>query len=751
MKLSVIIPAHNEESNITNALEKISAYLNKKHFDYEIIVSEDGSNDNTLQIANEFAINNKRVSVIHSTKRLGKGGGILNGFKHSHGDIAAFIDADLSSGPNELGKVIEAVKSGNDVAIASRSMRQSKIIKDRPLVRKIAAKGMNFLVNRMFDLSISDTQCGLKAFKRETLQKILPKITKKGFEFDVELLLLAKGAGMKIKEVPIVWEHKQETAKISSLPFSPALKISLGLFNLWSKKSFNKYDMFFFLFLAFFVAFASMFLGKSIGADEGTHLAITAFFYNFIHDYLRNPTISFSKIYNYTIYYLVRYPKLSLYYPPGFYVTAALISYIFGLTDVVAAATGLIFGVLTILCVYYFGRKFIDRKTGIIAAIIFSLIPIVFDLSVRAMLDLSYLMFFMLSLIFYLFAFHTGKAKHFIYAALLFAIGFMFKQNILILGPIIFIYALITSRKHILPVLLSFLIVAILIAPYMIFAYKSGLLAVMLKSSLRVTGYDLSSPQFTTIRGWLYYPQQLAMNYLSYPVLIAAVVSLAYYSFKKEKYWKLLLIWFFSIYLLFTVIPNKTGRYLLPAIPALLFPLSYYISKLPKVISITTLAASLVLILYTSYLILLPNFYYTTNYGAIAATTLKKDGNVLLLDEQESWFYSSAFIFEFMRQDTNVSHSVVRPCDLNVFNPENVTSFINANGIRYVISTNSTTSPLSDSLPVLHLVKIFNDKNTTMYVYENMKYTLEKKNCNYICITNQWICANVSTPTDALR
>lgn len=740
MKLSVIIPAHNESHNIQNALEKISSHLDAKKYNYEILVSEDGSTDDTFKIASDFSKRNSKVKVIHSRKRLGKGGGIIQGFKKAKGDIIAFIDADLSSGTSELEKVIGAVRRGSDLAIASRHMPQSKITTDRPFFRRIAARGMNLLVNAMFDFSIVDTQCGLKAISKDALDKILPKISHTGFEFDVEFILRAKQAGLKIAEVPITWGHRQETAKISGIPIKTIYKTGSGLFSLWLRDSFTKCDLLFLLFLLLFIGSASFVIGKTIDPDEGTHLTITAFFFNFVHDYFGHPTLSFSKIYNYAIAYLVRYPKLSLYYPPGFYFTAALFSKIFGLSIITAAVTGLLFAVLTILLVYYIGRKFVDKKVGIVAALMFAIIPTVFYLSVRAMLDISYLFFFLLSLVFYLFAMRSGKNRYFILAAIIFGLGFLFKQNIIILAPVILLYSLAADRKHLKKIFLSFLIAAVIMTPYLIFLYKSGLLAVLLKSSVRATGFDLNSPQFNTLAGWLFYPQQIAAIYLSYPVTAAALIALACYSLKKEKYWKLLLVWFLTIYLIFVLIPNKQGRYFLPAIPALLFPLAFYITRLSRNLVAASLIATVALILYTAYLILPSGFYYTTDYATIASVTLRQDGNVLLLDEQQPWFYSSAFTFEMIRQDISKSHTVLRPCALD---GKSMTDLISENGVRYLISTNASALP--------NVTRTFTDKNISVYLYENTNYYPQKEDCNYICITNQWICTQYSNPADALK
>jgi len=753
MKLSVIIPAHNEGRNILNALQKLTSFLSRKNQDYEIIVSEDGSTDDTLSVAEKFAKENRRVKILHSGKRLGKGGGVLRGFREAKGEIVAFIDADLSAGPSELEKVVDAIKGGNDVAIASRHMKKSRIIKDRPLLRRLAAKGINVIANTMFDLSVSDTQCGLKALSRDALDRILPKMKATGFEFDIELLLHAKKLGMKIKEVPIAWEHRQNTSKISGLPVKTIGKIGPSILRMWLRNSFGMSDVFFFLFIALFIAAAVPFLGNYIDPDEGTHMVIAAFYSNLFRDLLSHPTLSFFKIYNYAIAYLVHYPKLSLYYPPAFHSIIAVLSYVFGLSPFIGASTGLIFGVLTAIAVYYFGGKFVSRKTGIVAAVLFIIVPQVLYLSVKAMLDLTYMLFFILSLALYLVAIRTGSRRTFVYAAVVLALGFMFKQNIVLLSPIIFLYTLATNRKYLPHVVLSLALSAAILAPYILAVYKLGLISVMLQSSLGLEGYVTNNLQFNTLAGWLFYPSQLGSIYFSFPVFIAAFAALIYYSWKREKYWQLLLIWFFTILVFFVYVPNKQGRYILPAIPALIFPLAFYITKLPKNLAGLAFVACFLLITYTSYTVLAPSFIYNTNYSEIASAVLQKKGNVLLTADSNS-FFTSEFIFEMMRLDASKENSILRPCALQA---TDINTLMSENGVRYAIvpatvlpSSFSNTSSVTDNKNFMP-VKTVGSGDSALTIYENTHYIPQKENCNYICITNQWVCSNYTNPLDALR
>lgn len=202
--LSIIIPAYNEEKRITPTLKD---YLNFYKKNIEFIIVNDGSTDNTEQIVKKFQKKHKNLRLINQ-KNQGKGAAVVNGMKNAKGDIIAFIDADNAVIPIEFDKVLKYIKN-YDVAIASRHCKGAKIDKKETLLETITGRGLNLLVRFLLGLKFYDTQCGAKVFRKQVLNKILPKISPDRWSFDISLLYHAKKNNFKIKEVPIFWYSKQ--------------------------------------------------------------------------------------------------------------------------------------------------------------------------------------------------------------------------------------------------------------------------------------------------------------------------------------------------------------------------------------------------------------------------------------------------------------------------------------------------------------------------------------------------------------
>jgi glycosyltransferase involved in cell wall biosynthesis len=207
MKISLVIPAYNEEKRIKNMLLSYLSYFKRHYKDYEIIVVCDGS-DLTADVARKTVKGNNRVKILEFKKKLGKGGGIIEGFKKADGDIIGFSDADESVSPEDFNNIVKKTQN-YDCAIGSRRIKGAKIIKKQPLKRRVASRAFNILVNMLFRLDIKDTQCGVKVFNKNAIKSILPDLISRGFEFDVELLWRTKKNGYKIKEFPIVWKHTE--------------------------------------------------------------------------------------------------------------------------------------------------------------------------------------------------------------------------------------------------------------------------------------------------------------------------------------------------------------------------------------------------------------------------------------------------------------------------------------------------------------------------------------------------------------
>lgn len=201
--LSILIPAYNEEKRIGKTLEKISSYLKKSgHKNFEMIVIDDGSKDNTTKVARSYSKKFKNLRVIQILENKGKGHAIKTGMLNAEYDTVLFTDSDLSTPIEELGKFMKEIKH-YDIVIASRWMKGSNVPVPQGTLRKIFSRGFNLLVRVLLGLNFKDTQCGFKMFKN--CKKLFEKQRLYGFGFDIEILFLAKKARKSIKELPVTW------------------------------------------------------------------------------------------------------------------------------------------------------------------------------------------------------------------------------------------------------------------------------------------------------------------------------------------------------------------------------------------------------------------------------------------------------------------------------------------------------------------------------------------------------------------
>lgn len=213
IKLSVVIPAYNEEKNLNRGvLNEVENYLNKINLEYEVLIVDDGSLDSTKDILKKYISKSKKFRLIENTHG-GKAKAVLTGMEQSRGEIILFTDMDQATPINQLDKFLPKFEEGYDIVIGSRSGR-----KGAPFVRKLSAWGFSVLRAIILGLPFSDTQCGFKAFNRSSINKIIPKIKKEwgvvhfsggavNAGFDVELLYLAKKYGFRIAEVGVEWRY----------------------------------------------------------------------------------------------------------------------------------------------------------------------------------------------------------------------------------------------------------------------------------------------------------------------------------------------------------------------------------------------------------------------------------------------------------------------------------------------------------------------------------------------------------------
>lgn len=233
--ISIIVPAYNEEKRIKAMLDLYAEYFFRRYPDCEFLIVCDG-NDSTAAIVKSMSKVYSGIRLLEYKKRLGKGGGILEGFKEAKGDIIAFVDADESVSPSDLEKIIHALKTA-DCAIGSRRVPGSRITRRQQFKRESISRAFNLMVNLVFHLNIRDTQCGAKAFRKEAVLQVMPEIMLKGFEFDVELLWRMKGKGFSVIEVPIEWRHSEHSR--FSLKHAPRMFMNLMRIRLKRSKNYN--------------------------------------------------------------------------------------------------------------------------------------------------------------------------------------------------------------------------------------------------------------------------------------------------------------------------------------------------------------------------------------------------------------------------------------------------------------------------------------------------------------------------------
>lgn len=212
--VSIIIPAFNEEKRLGASLEGLSQFINNRQDDFEVIVVDDGSQDNTVAGAEKFAKQFSKFKIEKLPVNRGKGAAVNAGFKAASGETVVFTDADFSTPITELDKLLQKINDGFDIAIGSRALDQTLVKKHQNPARELMGKVFNFVVQKVAVPGISDTQCGFKAFNAGTTRKIFDKQVIFGFGFDVELLYLARKLGLKVAEVPVLW-YNDEASKVS--------------------------------------------------------------------------------------------------------------------------------------------------------------------------------------------------------------------------------------------------------------------------------------------------------------------------------------------------------------------------------------------------------------------------------------------------------------------------------------------------------------------------------------------------------
>ncbi len=201
--LSIIIPAHNEESRLPPSLAKIDAFLRTQPYTAEVIVVENGSRDRTAEVTRAFAADHPYVRLMVVETR-GKGLAVKAGMLAARGAYRFICDADLSMPIDEVVKFLPPHSDGFDISIATREGKLSRRVGE-PEYRHIMGRVNNIIIKLFAVRGFEDTQCGFKMFSADTARDLFSVQRMSGIGFDVEILFIAVRRGYRVREVPITW------------------------------------------------------------------------------------------------------------------------------------------------------------------------------------------------------------------------------------------------------------------------------------------------------------------------------------------------------------------------------------------------------------------------------------------------------------------------------------------------------------------------------------------------------------------
>jgi dolichyl-phosphate beta-glucosyltransferase len=204
--LSVIVPAFNEAGRIRPSLTRILEYLRAQPHSWELLIVDDGSRDQTVDIVGRWIDALPEARLIAYQPNRGKGFAVRTGVLAARGQWVVFLDADLSTPPEEIEKALPYLRDGYDIVIGSRALPGSQIERPPPLYRRIATAIFDLVKHLLVGLwQFSDTQCGFKAYRKSAVRPLYERAVIDRFMFDVEILYLAERRRLKVYEMPVRW------------------------------------------------------------------------------------------------------------------------------------------------------------------------------------------------------------------------------------------------------------------------------------------------------------------------------------------------------------------------------------------------------------------------------------------------------------------------------------------------------------------------------------------------------------------
>ncbi len=353
--LSVFFPLYNEEGNVKSIVEKAVNVLENLKLQYEIILVNDGSSDSTGKIADEISKNNPKVKVIHHDKNLGYGEALRTGFYNAKYEVIVYTDGDEQFDFSEVTKFLDKIED-NDLVIGYRIKRQD------PFFRILFKQGWKISLFSFFGLTLKDVDCGFKMITRRALEKISPLESQRGAMINAELAIKVKKAGFKIAQVGVIHYPRLKGAPTGA-NIAVIIRSYFDLLKLWWKL---KDEKMLFVILVVVLALAAFLRLYRISeymdflGDEGRDAIIIKHMLVDHHFPLIGPPTSVGNIYLGPLYY---------------YMMAAAMS-LFWLNPVAASAMVALTGMVSVYLVYYLGKRWFGRTSGLIGALLYGISPV---------------------------------------------------------------------------------------------------------------------------------------------------------------------------------------------------------------------------------------------------------------------------------------------------------------------------------------------------------------------------------------
>ena len=222
--LSVIVGCYNAGSHLERRLLELVGFLDATGRDYELLIVEDGSLDDSLPILRRLEAELPAISVLRNPRNMGKGYSIRNGILNSTGKYIIFTDIDMAYAKENLLAVLKRLESGDSLVVGNRRLPESVYVVNNELVKYVYRRhrmgvAFNTLVRLLFGLTTRDTQSGLKGFSRHAAASIFQRLHTDGFLFDIEIFIRSRTLGIPVVEVPVRLTYEDDITTVRQLRY----------------------------------------------------------------------------------------------------------------------------------------------------------------------------------------------------------------------------------------------------------------------------------------------------------------------------------------------------------------------------------------------------------------------------------------------------------------------------------------------------------------------------------------------------